>query len=115
MSAPDVLLAVIGDVHAHRRRLDSVLLRLAQTKLDGILLVGDLGSHELGHARRRTPERDARYHASVAEVLRRVAELDVPVRWVPGNHDLPELAGADNADGRVLELAGLRIGGIGGA
>jgi Icc-related predicted phosphoesterase len=63
--------------------------------------------------------------------------LDVPLVFVPGNHDpdvsgyrssraglqlragLPEVppwpAGAVNADGRVVEVAGLRIAGLGGS
>jgi Icc-related predicted phosphoesterase len=111
----DVLLAVIGDVHAHMARLDRVLARIAEVPVAGILLVGDLGSHDLSYARRRTPERDARYLASIAEVLRSVRTLGAPVLWVPGNHDLPDLAGEGNVDGAVGEIAGLRVAGIGGA
>src|SRR6267378_872197 len=59
--------------------------------------------------------------------------VDVPVLYVPGNHD-PELRspdptwaplrsdpprlgpqGADNADGRIVVAAGLRIAGLGGS
>lgn len=117
---PDVLLAVIGDIHGHWARLDQVLERIAAEPISGILLVGDLGSHDLSYARRRTPERDARYLASIAEVLRRVRSLGAPVLWVPGNHDLPDLgreglAVKGNVDGRVAEVAGLRVAGIGGA
>jgi len=108
-------LAVIGDVHAHWSRLDSVLQHIAGERVDAILLVGDIGSHDLSYARRRTPERDARYLASVEEVLRRCLDLGVPVRYVPGNHDLPELPFAGNADGRLEEVAGVRVFGIGGA
>jgi Icc-related predicted phosphoesterase len=108
-------LAVIGDVHAHWRHLDFVLTRIATTRVDGILLVGDLGSHDLAHARRRTPERDARYLVSVEEVLRRVRALDVPCAYVPGNHDLRELTFAGNVDGCVATIGGVRVAGIGGA
>jgi calcineurin-like phosphoesterase family protein len=66
-----------------------------------------------------------------------IARLDVPLVFVPGNHDremsgyresragltlragLPERApwpaGAVNADGRVVDVAGLRIAGLGGS
>lgn len=115
MERDGVTLAVIGDVHAHWRKLDHVLLRLAEARPDGILLVGDLGSHDLAHVRQRTPARDARYLVSVEEVLRRVRSLDVPVVYVPGNHDLPDLAMEGNVDGRVQTIGGLRIAGIGGA
>lgn len=110
-----VRFAVIGDVHAHFAYLDEVLARVATAAVDGILLVGDLGSHDLSYAKRRTPERDARYLASVEEVLRRARAVAPDVLYVPGNHDLPDLACEGNVDGRVRELAGVRIGGIGGA
>jgi Icc-related predicted phosphoesterase len=108
-------LAVIGDVHAHWRHLDFVLTRIGEARVDGILLVGDLGSHDLAHAWRRTPERDARYLLSVEEVLRRVRALELPFAYVPGNHDLPTLALEGNVDGTVATIAGLRVAGIGGA
>jgi len=111
----EVRLAVIGDIHAHWARLDAVLARLASEPLDGILLVGDLGSHDLSYVWRRSPARDARYLASVEEVLRRTRAVHEHVLYVPGNHDLPTLDFPGNVDGRVAEIAGLRIGGIGGA
>jgi len=116
MSArPDVLLAVVGDVHATWRLLDRVLERAVTARVDGILLVGDLGSHDLAHVARRSPERDARYLASIDQLVERVARCGVPFAFVPGNHDLPDLAHERNADGRVLDVAGLRVAGIGGA
>jgi len=111
----DVLLAVIGDVHASWRLLDRVLERAVAARVHGILLVGDLGSHDLAHVARRTPERDARYLASIEILFERIASCGVPFAFVPGNHDLPELAHERNADGRVLDVAGLRVAGIGGA
>ena len=64
-----------------------------------------------------------------------VSRLDVPLLYVPGNHDqslkrpdltwmplrselaLPELgpAGCENVDGRVVEAGGLRVAGLGGS
>jgi Icc-related predicted phosphoesterase len=61
-----------------------------------------------------------------------VSRANVPLIYVPGNHDpglapadttwtaaalepLPGPQGCDNADGRVLEVLGLRIGGLGGS
>jgi len=44
--------------------------------------------------------------------------LGCAVAFVPGNHDLPDPAGgldAVNCDGRVVEIAGLRVAGFGGA
>ncbi len=111
----EVRLAVVGDVHAQWLRLDAVLAQLSSERIDALLFVGDLGSHDLAYVRRRTPERDARYLASVEEVLRRARGVCPDVYYVPGNHDLPELAFPGNIDGRVVEVRGLRIGGLGGA
>lgn len=61
-----------------------------------------------------------------------VSRLDVPLAYVPGNHDPdlkpPDIAitphahqeppgplGCDNVDGRILNAAGLRIAGLGGS
>jgi len=62
-----------------------------------------------------------------------VSRLDVPLVYVPGNHDpslrssdpiwtplrtearIPGPQGCDNADGRVVVAAGLRIAGLGGS
>lgn len=125
MSAAPPRLAVIGDVHASFARLGRVLDRVATVGVQGVLLVGDLGSNDVGFARDRTPVGDASYRNSVAEVLDRVRRLGVPVAWVPGNHDLPDIGrGADaaegsplrgNVDGRVASIAGLKVTGIGGA
>jgi uncharacterized protein len=98
-------LVVIGDVHFAMQKLAEVLAAVRGENPDGILLVGDLGS-----------EADLRTTAHA--VLREVAALGAPVAFVPGNHDLPELGDhgiAVNADDKVLDLAGLRVWGIGGA
>src|SRR6187402_2194764 len=115
MSGKETTIAVIGDVHAHWKKLDFVLTRIAATRIDLVLLVGDLGSHDLSFKRKRTPERDALYLASVEEVLRRARSLAAPVLYVPGNHDLPDLAFEGNVDGRLETCAGVRVHGIGGA
>jgi len=62
-----------------------------------------------------------------------VGRVDVPLLYVPGNHDpglatlnttwmspqqeapVPGPQGCDNADGRVVEVSGLRIAGLGGS
>lgn len=115
MSSKATTIAVIGDVHAHWKRLDFVLTRISEARVDLVLLVGDIGSHDLSFVRKRTPERDARYLASVEEVLRRTRALGSPVLYVPGNHDLPSLSFEGNVDGRVETVAGVRVFGIGGA
>lgn len=108
-------LAIIGDVHAHMRNLSVVLAQIKRHPVDGILLVGDIGSHDLGMSRQRTPKRDKRYHGSLKEVFSAVAMLGKPLAYVPGNHDLPTLQQRGNADHTVLDVGGLRVAGIGGA
>jgi Icc-related predicted phosphoesterase len=122
MATNGITLAVVGDVHHSLRRLARVLDHVQTTAesdgVDGILLVGDLGSNDLSWHARRTPERDAAYLRSVDDVLEAAGMLGLPVAYVPGNHDLPELdqpATPGNCDGRVVEVGGLRVGGIGGA
>jgi Icc-related predicted phosphoesterase len=62
-----------------------------------------------------------------------VSRLDVPVLYVPGNHDpnlqspdlswmplrseipIPGPEGCDNIDGRIVDVRGLRIAGLGGS
>lgn len=108
-------LAIIGDVHATFEHLDTVLERVREVGCDGILLVGDIGSHDVNFAAMRTPEGDAAYRASVVEVLRRCRALGAPVAYVPGNHDLPDLDFDGNADHTALDVGGLRVAGVGGA
>jgi len=108
-------LAVIGDVHASWEHLERALEQVGRRGADGVILVGDLGSGDLTLQVLRTPERDARYLESVERVLDEVGGLGLPVAWVPGNHDLPDLPFPGNLDGTSATVAGLRIAGIGGA
>ena len=70
----EVRLAVIGDIHAQWERLDAVLERLAREGPDGILLVGDLGSHDLSYVHRRTPARDQPRDGPGSRLLVRAAD-----------------------------------------
>jgi Icc-related predicted phosphoesterase len=115
VASGDVLLAVIGDVHAHARRLARVLDRVAERGPDAILLVGDIGSNELGRMRRATPGRILSWRRSAERVIAACRALGVPVLWVPGNHDLRDLDGEGQVDRRAGVAAGLVVWGIGGA
>lgn len=119
-------LAVIGDIHLRpddpEHPLGRVLEHIAAEGVAGVLLVGDLASGPLRRSTQHNPTVLAGYRARVQAALGRVSALGVPVLWVPGNHDLPDIGrGAEaetlpgNVDGAVVELAGLRIAGIGGA
>jgi Icc-related predicted phosphoesterase len=108
-------LAIVGDVHACFANLEPVLERIEQVGVDGILQVGDIGGHELGRRDpERAPYRYGQYLAGIDAVLARLRAV-APVLWIPGNHDLKGLPGDSQTDGRLSELAGLRVFGIGGA
>ena len=111
-------LVLIGDVHGEEERLARVLDRLRPLHAALALLAGDIGVDPPWHRAQRRTHR-ARHDDSVRRVLARVVEtLGCPVVFVPGNHDLadpPADARAVNADRRIVEVAGLRIAGFGGA
>jgi hypothetical protein len=100
---PDFL--VIGDVHGHLESLAWVLEASHASTFDAILLVGDLAAED-------------DLETSAMATLEAVSRVGVPVLFVPGNHDLPGLPDAwraRDADGRVIEVAGISVRGIGGA
>ncbi|MEL6342000.1 MAG: metallophosphoesterase [Myxococcota bacterium] len=104
-------LAVIGDVHAHFKRLDQVIERIREVGVDGILMVGDIACAGKGA---RTAKGLKRYRGRVRKVFETVRTLDVPICYVPGNHDLQNLSEPNNIDDRVVNMWGLRVGGLGG-
>ena len=118
------LFACIGDIHEEFERLETVVEWLRQrtaggvlestSNLDGVLLSGDLA--ESGVVEMDPPGREERWRAKVDRVLATGRSLGVPVVWVPGNHDQRGYESEPgNADGRMIEVAGVRIVGIGGA
>lgn len=108
-------LAVIGDVHGELGLLRVVTEALAGERLDGILFVGDFASAEYEqHAAFQGHDAD-RLLQVVDATLAEVRGLGVPVGWVAGNHDIPEIDGPECCDRRLLEIGGVRIFGIGGA
>ena len=111
-------IVLVGDVHGDRARLERSLALLGDSRADLLLLTGDVGVDPPWHRAQRITHR-AEHDASVAAILACAAELcRSPVVFVPGNHDLPDPPPhpqAVNADGRVVEVAGLSIAGFGGA
>jgi Icc-related predicted phosphoesterase len=109
---------LIGDVHAEWERLQRTLGSLARVDPDLVLLTGDIGRDPPWHRAQRRAGRRA-HDESVRRVLSQVAAaFDAPVAFVPGNHDLhdpPKDLPALNLDGKLVELAGLSLAGLGGA
>jgi Icc-related predicted phosphoesterase len=117
MTAPELRIVILGDVHAREEHFEASLGLMARERTDLAVLVGDIGEDPPWAAAERYEHRGA-HDDSVRRVLRRVGEsLACPVAFVPGNHDLPdpgETPGV-NVDGKVETLAGLTVAGLGGA
>jgi Icc-related predicted phosphoesterase len=111
-------LLILGDIHGATERLAQALQLVADRRFDLALLAGDVGI-DLPWLEPARHTRRATHDASVERVLRTVGDsTGAPVVFVPGNHDLPDplqVAGAINVDRRIVEAAGLRVVGLGGA
>lgn len=111
-------IAIIGDVHAEFQRLRSSLALLEGSSFDLAVLTGDIGLDPPWNSPARE-QRRAEHDDSVRHVLELVHEtLRSPVVFVPGNHDLrdpPPARGAIDVDGQAIDVAGLRVIGLGGA
>ncbi len=93
--------ACIGDYHGQPGRLASVIDALADHTFAAVLMTGDF--------------RRGRHDDSARIALDMMEKLGVPVLFVPGNHDEPNIVHPGNVDGRVTDIEGIRIAGIGGA
>lgn len=114
VSGTTTSLAVIGDVHAMFDRLNRVLEWIERQPVHGVLLVGDV-STDPPWSMIGQPEGRAAQIESFSRVLDAVRRLGLPLAFVPGNHDPPDLPLEGNVDGRAARIAGLEIAGIGGA
>jgi uncharacterized protein len=110
-------IAMFGDIHGAAGGVARVVSHLKASPPDLIVLVGDLGSDLLWNDF-EPREKAARWQASIDRILEELEPLGVPVALVPGNHDNPAPGvrpPAQDVDGRIVELAGIRLAGIGGA
>ncbi len=115
-SKPDeIALGVIGDIHGELYHLKKVLDHLATTSIVGVLLVGDFGSSKYELSRWKKDSSRGILVKELERILELVDNLGVPMAWVPGNHDYRELDAPGNCDDKVVDLAGIRIYGIGGS
>lgn len=108
-SSLSVRFACIGDLHERLDRLQAVVAWLHDRKPMAVLMVGDF-TH--GAFNRRFGTADAGVTQRALDV---VSALDVPVLFVPGNHDDRDQPLPGNVDGTVQTVEGVRVAGIGGA
>ncbi len=103
------ILACIGDIHGAYDRLGRVLADLRRRGVEGMLLTGDFDCRAPQQTLADAPDAMAR---PALEIL---AAAGLPICFVPGNHDRRDLVAEGNIDGRVQEIAGVRVVGVGGA
>jgi Icc-related predicted phosphoesterase len=111
----EIILAVIGDIHGELYHLKKVLDHLAQSSIAGVLLVGDFGSSAYELSRWSQDKSEPLLRKEMTRILQLVEQLGVPMAWVPGNHDSPDIDLPGNCDRQLVDVAGVSIYGIGGA
>ena len=110
-------IAMFGDIHGAAGGVARVVTHLMADPPDLVVLVGELGSDLLWNDF-EPRHKVARWQDSIDKILEELEPLGAPVALVPGNHDNPAPAvrgQAQDVDGRIVELRGLRVAGIGGA
>lgn len=115
LPADEMVLGVIGDIHGELYHLKKVIDHLVRQSIAGVLLVGDFGSSQYEFSRWKQNDSREILVKEVARILELMDRLKVPVAWVPGSHDLRDLDLPGNCDQRLVEVAGVRVYGIGGA
>jgi Icc-related predicted phosphoesterase len=111
----EIHIAVIGDIHGELYHLKKVLDHLAALGVDALLLVGDFGSPEFELSRWRKDSAGPVLLKEMRRVFSLVERINVPFLWVPGNHDYADVDLPGNCDRRLVEVAGIKVFGIGGA
>jgi Icc-related predicted phosphoesterase len=114
------MIGVIGDVHWNAHWVQIAAEHAAMRGATTLLFVGDIADARPGML---LHPRFPSYEAGVFGVFQAARSVfSGPILFVPGNHDaidprVSELAvlEVENIDQRVVEVDGLRIGGLGGA
>lgn len=106
-----VTFGCVGDVHEAFGHLEAALRWLAGREVDALLLTGDFT--------RGLPPRRGRPAADpltpVRRGVRRARATGLPVYFVPGNHDPPDVPLEGNVDRSGTTVERIRIYGIGGS
>lgn len=107
---------VVGDIHSNFAALQHILMD-ARDRADvhAVLLVGDL----TGCLPPRRPVHPADCEDFEREMGYIGHQLHTilpgrPVYYVPGNHDMPTAKLPGNIDGRIVDVEGVKIAGVGG-
>jgi len=111
-------IVILGDIHDQQRRLAETLDLLRGHGADLALLAGDVGLDPPWTSPAREKDREAHDQSMVRTVRHVEQRLGCPVLFVPGNHDLQapiDSLDGYNCDRRAVEIAGIRIAGLGGA
>jgi Icc-related predicted phosphoesterase len=103
-----VRFACIGDAHHQLERVERVAAWLARRRWDVLLLTGDFAGGPYNRSTFGTAD------DSYTHVLDLLAPLDRPIFFVPGNHDASNIDAPENIDGRLIQVEGIRLFGIGG-
>lgn len=123
---PDTLqMLVLGDIHADLNALGCILAsaKVSGEKYDMVVCTGDFGSEALKAGGRSSSDVERRlYGVSVRAVMESLAVLELPVVFVPGNHDSVNLNTSGtihNVDllgsGTACEVNGWQLVGVGGS
>lgn len=110
---PTVTFGCVGDVHGAVERLERALGWLVGRDVEALLLVGDFTPGL--PPRPGAPGEEADPLTPVRRGLEPARGTGLPVLFVPGNHDVPDVPDEENVDRRAARIAGVDVYGIGGA
>jgi len=115
------VLAVIGDVHTNYDALRAVVSSIQNAgDVEGVLLTGDITTTPRTFGAAPLPEDVEMAREEVRLTLQEVGSAGLPFAYVFGNHDpqgvFPPIFNEGRfAHGRIVDVAGVRVAGLGGA